>query len=320
MFQSLEQGLICPVCRHSKISVIKSYKHLWFSCLECQNVYRQRRPIYPLEHILPFIHPENFHGAIKRVVVDFFRQEEVMDRDSTFYDYYADCSQNEKGKWSNELQALEEELASCHLSILGKKILDLSGGPGFFAKGCEEKAAKVYVTEFSSTAAEAMKNNLGVNAVKFDYNNDQLEELFEDKFDLIFIRWSVNFCTDLEKLVLSLGKILNSSGAVYISYVTPTLGCCVGWQFDDYTYNVLYTPETVHRVFEEHGFKTLRRYCHTEYKHKKHYYSKTLKNRIMGLYRAPFLSYYLWLARLTHEHINKENIQRNYAAIFTKKE
>ncbi len=318
MSQSFQKNAICPVRLHSQISIIKSYKHLWLSCLACQNVYRQRRATYPCEYIFPFIRAEQFHGKLKQIIVDFFRQEAVMDRDSTFYDYYQDCSPDKTGKWDSELETLEEELAPCNLSIRNKNILDISGGPGFFAKACEGKAAKVYVTEFSDIAVKAMKNNLGVNAVKFDYNSDQLEGLFEDKFDLIFIRWSVNFCMDLKKLAISLSNILNPDGAIYISYVTPTLGCCVGWQFDDYTYNVLYVPATVHQVFEGQGFKTLKRYCHSEYKHKDHYYSKNLKARIRGLWRMPFLLYYRWLACLTNKYIDKKYIQSNYAAIFMK--
>lgn len=99
-----------------------------------------------------------------------------------------------------------------------------------------------------------MRRNLGIEAVKFDYQTDRLRTVIEGTFDLVLIDYSINFCLDLAAFVRSLAEVVKPGGHVYVSFVHPTLGCFLRGQFDEYTYNALYRPATVDEAFTDAGF------------------------------------------------------------------
>lgn len=207
-----------------------------------------------------------------------------------------------------ELDHLKEKLRECGININmnGKKILDISGEPGLLAKQLEGVAERVLVTGYSQIAVDAMKKQLGIDAIKFDYNQDRLHEVIKDKFDIVLIRWSINFCLDLKAFAYSLRKLVHDDSIVYISFVPPTLGCCLRWQYDEYTYNILYHPETIARIFTEEGFIL---YCRNN--EVSYHYTKD-RNKLKALFTIP----YLIAARRRDMNINRELIQKGLIQVF----
>jgi len=116
-------------------------------------------------------------------------------------------------------------------------------------------ARRCVVTEFSDLAVDGIRDALGVEAAKFDYNTDNLAEQVEGPFDVVLVDASVNFACDLVGFVRSLRRVCEHQALVYVTFTTPTVGCCLRWQFDEYTYNVLYQPQTMVTAFGSAGFR-----------------------------------------------------------------
>ena len=55
-----------------------------------------------------------------------------------------------------------------------------------------------------------MKNKLNLDAIKFDINSDDISNLVDDTFDIIFMRHCINFCLDIKKFLKSLKKIIKN--------------------------------------------------------------------------------------------------------------
>jgi len=238
--------------------------------------------------------------------------DEVIEEDRHMYDYYDEYSKLavEETKWYGEAENNRKTLGTYGISLTGKTILDISGGPGFVAKELSKSAERVIVTEFSKKAVEGMKKNLGVEAVKFDYQKDKISDILKYKFDIIFINFSINFCYNLKSFVNDLKNVINKDSVIFVSFVLPTLGCCLRWHHDEYTYNVLYHPETMGKVFSEEGFtpvakKIIRTYGYME--------NRTILKK---LFLLPFIILYTVYALRPLLSINRELIQKDILHIY----
>ena len=166
------------------------------------------------------------------------------------------------------------------------------------------------VTEFSEKAVGGMKRNLGINAVKFDYQNDRIDEILDDKFDVVFINWSINFCTNIKSFIGDLRNILNIDSIVYVTFVAPTLGTCLRWQHDEYTYNVLYHPDTMLRVFSEEGFTSLQTRSYSKYG-----YMDNIRLKML-LFRLPYTIRYTLSSLRPLLSINRELVCKSFLHIY----
>jgi len=183
--------------------------------------------------------------------------EEVIQSEDRFYDYYADTAHAGAAgtKWQDQIDTVTRRLNEVGIDLAGARVLDVSGGPGFLTQHISKLARRAVVTEFSDVAVEGMRKALGVEAVKFDYNADDLAEQVEGPFDVVLVDASVNFARDLLKFARSLRSICERPALAYVTFSTPTLGCCLRWQYDEYTYNILYQPQTVTTAFASAGFR-----------------------------------------------------------------
>jgi 2-polyprenyl-3-methyl-5-hydroxy-6-metoxy-1,4-benzoquinol methylase len=248
----------------------------------------------------------------KYLANELFHIDEVVNDEANFYTYYVDIIKNQNfEKWEEEYIHLESFISSNNIDITGKNILDISGGPGLKAKYLSKKARYVAVTEFAYAAANAIKSHLGIDAVKYDYNTDSLSDCVDRKFDIILIAYSINFCNNLDKLAKECYSIMNEGGKIYISFVPPTLGCCLRWQHDEYTYNNLYVPESLSAIFCRNGFTEILRDTEGNYMYNKGY-SGTFgekSNFWPMLYRKK---------KKKFATLNRELIQKNRILVFKK--
>jgi 2-polyprenyl-3-methyl-5-hydroxy-6-metoxy-1,4-benzoquinol methylase len=296
----------CRLCTCQDLSQINTYKHIWFSCDECGNIFRQQKKNYFLNCL-----PEALFKLIpktkREIIINCFKKKKTGEE---FYNYYLHEEQKTTTKgtpWENELPKLTQELKSLNIDLQGKAILDLSGGPGFLAQELKDIARKVLVTEFSQGSVERMKKILNIDAIRFDYNTDDLSQITTEKFDIVLIRYSINFCLDIPQLLKQLKNITTDNAIIYVSFVLPTLGTCLRWQFDDYTYLVLYHPETIIRLFSEGGFTLMGRYPHGS----DHYLSGRLFK-----FLAPFMLSYRFIN--SFKKCNQDLTSKGLALIFKK--
>lgn len=294
----------CQFCGGLGSSSINTYKHKWICCDNCGNIVRQQKPKYLFERM-----PEAFFRILPRG--QFFSQSLKRKKEGAdFYNYYLDENQKQKitqdgTKWEGEMTKLITQLAKFDINITNKNVLDISGGPGFFAQALSNICKKVVVTEYGEISVLRMKEYLGVNAIKYDFNTDNIDTLLQDVFDVVFIRYAINFCVDIRQMLSSLKKVLSRNSIIYVSFVPPTLGTCLRWQCDDYTYLILYNPETLAKLFAEEGFVAFVKYDEGSY-----YYLDGLAFKALTPIMIP---YRLMNASI---HCNRELIQKNLVMIF----
>ncbi|MBW3595861.1 MAG: class I SAM-dependent methyltransferase [Planctomycetes bacterium] len=296
----------CPFCENARLTIIQTYKHRWISCNNCGNVQRRQKARYAFECLPDFLF-RLLPGRIGRFLsMSFKRKAQGED----YYDYYLAGAETGRAtahgtKWEGETERLTQRLADLGVDLRGKSVLDLSGGPGFVAQELSQICRKVVVTEYSRLAVERMRKHLGVDAIRYDYNCDDISELVEEKFDVVLIRWSINFCLDIRGMLASLKQCLNEGAVVYVTFVPPTLGACLRWQFDDYTFLVLYHPETMARLFAEEGLLAVARKDEGAYS-----YLQGPRHKVL----SPFVFPYRIVNRL--KMCNQEVSQKNLAMLF----
>jgi 2-polyprenyl-3-methyl-5-hydroxy-6-metoxy-1,4-benzoquinol methylase len=183
--------------------------------------------------------------------------------------------------------------------------LDISGEPGFLIKEVSPICDRAVVTGYSQEVVDRMKNTLKIDAVRYDFNKDDIGEVVNCKFDVVLIRHAINFCKDVKKFLPVLKNVLNRDAIIYVSFVVPTLATCLRWQFDDYTYHVLYTPETIGEFFHQEGFTTLMKY---QYQKRSHYLAGKQK------VAAPIMIPYRLLNSL--KKVNQEEKTKSYVMVF----
>jgi 2-polyprenyl-3-methyl-5-hydroxy-6-metoxy-1,4-benzoquinol methylase len=260
-----QRGPVCEVCGGRDLSVLRTYKHDWIACADCGNLTRTLRGRY----LVPSVLPESIGRSIMPAkLADFlYPMSAVRESSDNFYSYYQDTATlaPSQTKYRTETQDLLDELARQGIDLAGRSILDISGGPGFLARDLSTIARRIVVTEYSATAVEGMAQHLGVHAARFDYNTENVADVVKGPFDVVLIRYSINFCLDLPRFARSLRNIVTPDAIVYVSFVAPTLGFLLRWQHDEYTVNRLYTTETMARSFVQEGFVLQTRYRHPGY-------------------------------------------------------
>jgi 2-polyprenyl-3-methyl-5-hydroxy-6-metoxy-1,4-benzoquinol methylase len=306
----MNKQFLCKICGADSKTVIDSYKHYWNSCNDCGNIFRERKEKYIVPCILSkslakIFLPENGMRLL-------YPEDIVIKEEEQMYDYTEASTLNvEETKWINQINKIKKNLEIYNISLKKKKVLDISGGPGFVGKELSKVAEKVVVTEFSKIAVESMIKNLNINVVKFDYQTDRIDEVLDEKFDVVFINYSINFCNDLYGFLSSLKNILHKGSLVFISFVPPTLGCCLRWQHHEYTYNILYQPETIGRIFAEGNFLPKVKKSDGIY-----YYTSNLKTKIL-LFKLPYTIWYTLKNRINRKNnINRELFQKNFLHIY----
>jgi len=141
--------------------------------------------------------------------------------------------------------------------IQNKRILDISGGSGYFAAELVKYGAQsVMTTELSEEVVKFICTNVGIESVKYDLNNDDLESVVcGQTFDLIMLRGCIEFSNNLSALIAQLELILNNSGKILITFIEPTLGAALRTQCDDYNVKLLRPAINVEQYFSEKQFE-----------------------------------------------------------------
>lgn len=253
---------ICPVCGSQSLSKFNSYKHKCYACNDCNSIYHEKKTG---RYFFEWIFPSKLLVKIlpRPAYMRLFHAPSEGFPPSEFYDGYANKSLYEDPLKLSQVEQLLDQFNINNIDISKSEILDISGGPGVLAAGLKNLCKRMVVTEYSQTSVDSMKKHLDVNAVKFDYLNDQLENVVEGKFDIILVRSSIIFCHDLEKLLKSISKILRSGGFFLIETITPTLGEVFWWQQMEYKFPIIYSQMSIENSMHRMGYKL--KYGYREY-------------------------------------------------------
>jgi SAM-dependent methyltransferase len=316
----------CPFCKGRARETLDTYKHHWHVCLDCGNALRVRKARYLMERepakallkLATALRPEPTRSQLRD---EFFSVSRVIERDDAMYSYYAESCRLEYAatKWKRYDDEFLAMLAEMGIDLKDRCVLSISEGPGFFAKRIANQCKEIVITEINDAAVTAMRDELGVQAFVYNFNEHKLSDVFCGKqFDLIFLRSCIEFCLDLTALARELARVLVPGGIIYLFFHRPTLGGSLQWMHDEYTSNQWYAPETVERVFIEAGFRILHPLARfrSAYDPRKRYRTTT---KLKIIY-SPFWYYYLLKSKLTNRHFSRELNEVSYSMFFRKEQ
>ena len=247
----IKEQLCCNYCRSNDFVSLNTYKHYAVVCNDCNNVSHFKKDKYLIEYLFPRRIAKRIL-PIKAFLRLYSEKDDIVPAE--FYDTEA-FDLMDKTEWrKSELDQVVDQLNLINFQPKGKKILDVSGGPGIVARHLKELGGEVCVTEYADSQVNAMKNNLGVNAIKFDYLSDKISKVVSDKFDMIMVRSSIIFCPYLNDFIDELCGLLNDDGVIFIESITPSIGEIFWWQQLEYKFPFIYSQETIKKCFLKNGF------------------------------------------------------------------
>ncbi len=225
----------CKICKFvSKFEKFNSYKHTWYFCIKCKNIFSEAK--------------KKDNNIIKiffiKLIAIITNQERVYDlllnrniKKNKFYEYYNKIiEKNKQGKWKNYDRVFLNYLKKNKISLRNKSILSVSDEPGFIALHLKKYTNKITLTALDPTVAKSMSKRFNCDVKCYDINKDKLSKILKKKYDLIFFRSTLNYNLDFENLVNETYKISKNKCICIFNYNSVSLSSCLMWMFDDYTF------------------------------------------------------------------------------------
>ncbi len=283
----------CPICNSVDQCKINTYKHFCYICNDCNSVSHVKKKKYALNYILPSSLFKGIlpHKAYLRLFGEYGGEA------SEFYDVYADECKDINDWRKSEFSQITDELQLAGFDLTGKNILDVSGGPGYLGYQLQQICDRVVVTEFSSKSAQIIQEQFGIETKTFDYTKDELASVVTGPFDLVMIRSSIIFCTNLDQLIIDIGKLLKPGGHVLIETILPTYGEIFWWQQLEYKFPIIYSQEVIEKLFYKNRFQLVAgfRDYGSYFGVKARSYDSLSKRIFTWLIELPMLYFYLGL-------------------------
>lgn len=260
------KDMACAICgKFGSVNEIDTYKSIWFHCESCGCYSRVQKPRYPIERLASallklFQHVPKLNGFLHSLG----RKKQGVD----FYRYYsAQLASGERGPWAGQSDMVTAELRGAGLlhDWAGRKVLEISGEPGFFAQDLMRSGADIMVSAFADDVARAMSEHLGIKTFTYDFNADDIARKVEEagspgSFDFIFIRFAIGFCQDVPALMQKLTGLLKPGGLLYVSFSPASRAVLLRWMFDDYTYLRQYTEKCLTETASAAGMRLRARF------------------------------------------------------------
>ena len=240
---------------------LDSYKSKWIID-EYGNYTRIQKKIYLFEIFSFLLKPLSF---IKKVKI----LSEIIGKKKQGVDFYENYSSIIKNFFQNDIRlGYETEFQDVmnHIDLIGinefknKKILDVSGEPGFFAYDLS-KENEVILTSFNHNVTKTSSEHYkSLSCITYDFNSGKkLSELMNTfgKIDFVFLRYCIGFCLKIDSLFNELSEITKKGSILYITYSRPSRGVVARWMFDDYVYLKLYDIQYLIKEAHKQGFKLI---------------------------------------------------------------
>jgi len=252
-----KKTISCSYCGSENATSIDSYKHMWHLCNDCGTTVREGKEKLSLDNFLTRAIIRN--TKLNKIYGETLLFHPEIDSNNGFYTYYKEqAKKGVKGtKWENQIEEIFASFQEYGITLKDKRVLDISGGPGFLSKTMEQQGAEVVLTEFAQEAADGIKDALNLDARKFDYNTDRIHKVVDGKFDLIICMYSISYCGNIKSFVKDLKEISHPDTLIYLIYPVPSLGLFLRGQFEEYTYSTLHNEKTTQEAFAKEGFEML---------------------------------------------------------------
>lgn len=255
---------------------VSNYKHVWTVYRCCGTMARQNKDRYPADPLIAQLARWRLGAKVaNRLFPPFMRRE---NREAGLYAAYGRAFDHVFGppidhafldmkrrRYLGEADEIIALFRASGIDIRDKSVLDVSGGPGSFAHLIRDAVAKVSVTEYDEASVRSMQEKLpGTRVFQADVNGAWTDT---ELFDVWLYRSCIYFCFDLRAHLAEVRDHVTAGGYVFISTNTPTLGNALRWQYEDYTHNVFYHPETVTSALEANGFSIVASGLTSFYRH-----------------------------------------------------
>lgn len=300
----------CKLClENSFTEYIDTYKHEWFFCKKCKNVFSKKK--------------WNLDSKLKKILVNFISKITNHDRlkrlllnnnteGNDFYNYTGSLpgdggshfpSKNSIfDKWSKYDKDFIKYLNDKKIDLKSKSILSISDEPGLIVDELEKYTSKknITLTAFDLKTANLMSENLNCKVLKYDLNKDILSKTVNNRFDLIFFRSTLNFNLDFDSLFNEITKISNNNAKIIFNFHAPTTASCLMWMFDDYTLLSLVNIDYVKSLLKKYRLEIISSEK-VIFNPRKHYYNSLSKI----IFYYPF--YFFYLTKYFLKNLFKKN-------------
>ena len=229
----------CSNCQSKNVFIINTYKHLWRVCNNCGVAFSRAKKNLLLS-FLPFLQLKN--------------NKELLENPSMVYKFSNPSEEAIKEAEKQAALLSDEWTKLCKIDLMGKKIIEISGGNGHFLKALRKFTANLFHTELNPNDVEYVKTKLGIDSKPFNFYKNKLQNLFPDKFDIILLKGNLEFCLDIKNLLSNIEDNTKPGTLIIVLTSVPTLGNFLITQFDDYNQLVLYQKETLLKTFKDSGY------------------------------------------------------------------
>lgn len=238
----------CVNCGKSDLTVIGTYKRVWYLCHDCG----EARPVQKDSYRLTFLKDPLMKkiATSEDAVYDYFVQQGHIDYSiGTAHDF------------------MRDHVDRSGIDFSGKSLLDISGGNGHFLAELQKLtgAGDMAITEINKPTLDYIEQAHPFRGYLFNFNSHRLSKVVDRKFDAILARAAIMFCNDLKAFVEDSRNVINDGGLLVINHsVIPTLGVMLRVQLDEFSYFALRQPDEVVRTAHAAGFELLYRADETD--------------------------------------------------------
>ena len=264
----------CIICNKINfLESINSYKHFWYYCRSCKNIFSLKK----------FKNDNYMFSLFIKFLSLLFKKEQLNklllstnSKGEDFYSYYKKILKDDKkDKWDNHDKKFNKYLRKNKINLNNKKILSISDEPGYLSILLKKYTKKITFSALNKDVAEIMSKKFNIKTKKYNFNKDKLSDTFKTKYDLIFFRSTINFNVNFENIIKEISKISKKNTICIFNFHSVSISSCLMWMFDDYTLKCLIDLNYIKKLFKN-KFKILKKYK-IKINPRKHYYNNIFK-------------------------------------------
>jgi len=111
----------------------------------------------------------------------------------------------------------EQLLALLPVSLVGKRVLDLGCGTGYFSKRLLERGAQVVCFDLSSEMLNRAQQRCGEQSVSYQQGDAEQLPFGDESFDFVFSSLALQWCEDLSRPLREIRRVLKPCGQAAFS-------------------------------------------------------------------------------------------------------
>lgn len=243
----------CRICSSNNTCSFNTYKHIVYMCNDCNSVFHlNNKKKYFLEYLFPSKLSKKIL-PLKAFARLYHLSQDDLSREK-FYNIYVGQLEKLDPARISEVEELKDTFKIAGIDIQNKKILDISGAPGFIVN-LLKKDNEIEFTELNSDVVNYISKKTNTKGYQYDYFKGDLTKIVQNNYDIVLIRSSIIFCPDLDKFVSEISNIIANKGTVLVQTILPSCGEIFVWQQSEYKFPRIYSQSIIESIFYKYGFK-----------------------------------------------------------------